>query len=89
MVLIAAKADLESQRKVSHKQGLALADKYGIQFLETSAKDNCNIDKIFELLTRAVVARLGTTEEKEKENKATALLNNKEKQKKEKKDECC
>jgi hypothetical protein len=30
MILIAAKADLETDRKVSHKQGLALAERYGI-----------------------------------------------------------
>ena len=86
MVLIAAKGDLEHDRKVSHKQGLALAERYGIQFLETSAKDNCNIDKIFQLLTRAVVARVGS-EDKEKESNTTALVKNKEKEKK--KDECC
>jgi len=65
MVLIAAKGDLEADRKVSHKQGLALAERYGIEFLETSARDNCNIDKVFELLTKVVVSRLGF-EEKEK-----------------------
>lgn len=30
MILVAAKGDLEAERKVSHKQGFALAEKYGI-----------------------------------------------------------
>jgi hypothetical protein len=53
---------------------LALAERYGIEFLETSARDNCNIDRIFELLTKVVVARIGI-EEREKENNTTALTN--------------
>jgi GTPase SAR1 family protein len=59
MILVGAKADLETDRKISHKQGLALAEKFGIEFLETSARENSNIDKVFELLTKVVVGRLG------------------------------
>ena len=59
MILVASKSDLEQDRKVTRKQGEGLAEKYGIQFLETSAKDDSNIGKAFELLTREVLGRLG------------------------------
>lgn len=33
MILVGAKADLESDRKVSRKQAEALAEKYSLQFV--------------------------------------------------------
>jgi GTPase SAR1 family protein len=47
MVLVGTKADLESDRKVSRKQGENLADKYNIKFVETSAKGDSNISRVF------------------------------------------
>ena len=44
-----------SQRVISHEQGLATAKKYGIEFIETSAKTNKNVDKAFMLLLRKIV----------------------------------
>ena len=58
MILVGSKADMESERKVSRKQGEQLADKYGISFVETSAKDDSNIDTVFELLTGRVIEKL-------------------------------
>ena len=43
-LLVGNKSDLpDSDRQVSKAEGEALAKKFGIQFLETSAKDNVNI----------------------------------------------
>ena len=43
-LLVGNKSDLqESDRQVSKAEGEALANKFGIEFLETSAKDNVNI----------------------------------------------
>ncbi len=38
MILVGSKADLTKERKVSFKQGEGLAEKYNMQFVETSAK---------------------------------------------------
>lgn len=38
MILVGSKCDLEEDRKVPRKQGENLSQKYGIHFIETSAK---------------------------------------------------
>ena len=55
IVLVGNKCDLEDERQVSTEEGEDLADKYGIPFLETSAKTNHNVDKMFETLVCEVV----------------------------------
>lgn len=50
MVIVGNKADLETQREVTTAEGQALADSFGAAFIETSAKDNKNVNKAFELL---------------------------------------
>lgn len=40
----------ESKRRVPYSQGQALADEYGIQFFETSAKNNIKVDEVKPLL---------------------------------------
>ena len=47
MVLVGNKKDLDDRRQVSTEEGQELADKYGMQFYETSAKTGENVDKIF------------------------------------------
>ena len=46
-VLVGNKCDLEHKRQVLKEQGQELADKYGIKFIETSAKETINIDELF------------------------------------------
>ena len=46
-IIVGNKKDLESKRQVSTKDAESLADKYGIKFMEVSAKDNTNIDALF------------------------------------------
>ena len=48
MALIGNKSDLKESRVVSTEEGQELADKYGILFYETSAKDGTNIKEIFQ-----------------------------------------
>ena len=45
-------------QKVQHAQGKALADEYGINFFETSAKMNSNVDEAFLAIASDIVGRL-------------------------------
>ena len=47
MVLVGNKSDLADRRVVNTEEGQELADKYGMQFYETSAKTGENVDSIF------------------------------------------
>merc|ERR1712080_453380 len=47
MILIGAKADLEDQRAVSKERAEAFAKERGMSYIETSSKENINIQKSF------------------------------------------
>jgi len=57
-ILIGNKADDEEKRNVSYDRGKALADELGIRFMETSAKQNINVEEAFFNLARDIKARL-------------------------------
>merc|ERR1719401_843614 len=58
-LLVGNKADCDpQQRKVDAAQGQALADEYGIPFLETSARSGQNVKEAFTQLADAVRVRL-------------------------------
>ena len=46
IMLIGNKSDLEAKRAVEYKEGEAFARKYGLEFLETSAKNNTNVEDV-------------------------------------------
>ena len=46
-ILVGNKCDLEHQRAVTKDQGNEMALKYGIKYIETSAKDTINIEELF------------------------------------------
>ena len=85
-VLIGNKIDMEDKRKITKEAGESMANKYGINFFEVSAKDNINIDELFldiakcliEKNENAVVDEIGSS---------VVLNNNKINMKKNKK--CC
>ena len=56
-MLVGNKSDLNSQRKVSKERAKQLADAYGIPFIETSAKSNENIEKLFIDSTKAFIEK--------------------------------
>ena len=47
MILVGNKCDLEERREVTYEEGKELADKYGMQFYETSAKNGKNVEELF------------------------------------------
>ncbi|KAM7257203.1 hypothetical protein ACFE04_012944 [Oxalis oulophora] len=62
-ILVGNKADMdESKRAVPTAKGQALADEYGIQFFETSAKTNMNVENVFFSIARDIKQRLADTD---------------------------
>ncbi|KAK9839170.1 hypothetical protein WJX74_010897 [Apatococcus lobatus] len=63
-VLVGNKCDMdESKRAVPTSKGQALADEFGIRFFETSAKNNSNVDEVFQAVAKDVMTRLRDTQE--------------------------
>ena len=54
-ILVGNKSDIESERKVTVKQGEYFADKYGMKFCETSAKESTNVSEAFITMTRDII----------------------------------
>ena len=53
--LIGNKCDLEDRREISKDEGEAFAMRNGMQFMETSAKLNTNVNEAFEALAKIMV----------------------------------
>ncbi len=49
---------MPTERKVSTEEGAALAKKYGIKFLETSAKNSTNVIDAFKAMTAEMHTRI-------------------------------
>ena len=47
IVLAGNKCDLEEKREVSWEEGNSVANRFGLQFFETSAKTRYNLEKVF------------------------------------------
>ena len=47
MILVGNKCDLSNKRQVTMEEAKEIANKYGIKYIETSAKDTINIDDLF------------------------------------------
>jgi len=54
-LLVGNKADLDSKRQVEFQTAKAYAEKLGIPYLETSAKENVNVEKAFSLLATNII----------------------------------
>jgi len=56
-ILVGNKSDLEERRKVSKEETENLVAKWGVPYVETSAKTKTNVDKVFFDLMREIRAR--------------------------------
>lgn len=99
-LLVGNKSDLEEQREVTYDEGVELAKKFDIPFLEVSAKNAIHVDDTFTTMATEIQTRFLKEKAQKKEQKpfikgnATAVtLNNRgtvEEQKgPEKKSNCC
>ena len=64
IILVGNKIDDENNRKVSSEEGKKMADQWGLDFFETSAKSGINIDTTFNDLVKKTVETYSKTEGK-------------------------
>lgn len=55
ILLVGNKIDIPEKRQIPTSMGNSLAAKYGVTFLETSAKDGTNVEKAFAKLTEKIL----------------------------------
>ena len=58
VLLVGNKTDLEEERKLSIEQGKEMAEKYGIQLFEASAKTGENVPEIFQRMAEMVLEKV-------------------------------
>ena len=59
MILCGNKCDMEKERNISRNEGENLANSYKIPFFECSAKENINIDEIFNTMAKNIYEKVG------------------------------
>ena len=55
IILVGNKKDLENERKISYDEGKNLADLWGIEYIETSVKNNLNCNEVFERIAKQII----------------------------------
>ncbi|KAL7712834.1 ras-related protein Rap-1b [Entamoeba marina] len=55
IIIAGNKIDLEEERQVTTEEGEQLADEWGVDFIECSAKENINIDELFDTIASNVI----------------------------------
>ncbi|KAH9521289.1 Ras- protein Rab-3, variant 2 [Dermatophagoides farinae] len=58
VILVGNKCDMEDERVVSYERGKQLADQLGLEFFETSAKENINVKAVFERLVDIICDKM-------------------------------
>ncbi|VDK56330.1 unnamed protein product [Anisakis simplex] len=58
VVLVGNKCDMDDERVVSFERGRQLADQLGLEFFETSAKENINVKAVFEKLVEIICNKM-------------------------------
>ena len=80
------KSDLADKREVTFEEGQEMARHYGIEFIETSAKDTVNINECFSAMAKTVIEKLNKEDiHKGPDNNQQDLIQNR----KELKSGCC
>ncbi|KAF9330819.1 GTP-binding protein [Podila minutissima] len=73
-ILIGNKCDMLDKKVVQKDQGQALADEFGIKFLETSAKSNICVEEAFFSLARDIKKRMIDTQINQNQNPSPLVV---------------
>lgn len=85
-VLVANKCDCKPEgRKVTLEEGQKLAEEFGIEFFEVSAKNDINVEQAFLKLTELTMAAWGESVKGKTKKRASKVLKKPE----QKKEKCC
>lgn len=80
VILVGNKSDIESDRVVTYDRGKQLADQLGLEFFETSAKENINVKNVFERLVDIICDKMSDGLESDQSmtnvNRGTRLTDN-------------
>lgn len=80
VILVGNKCDMEDERVVSFERGKQLADHLGLEFFETSAKENINVKAVFERLVDIICDKMSESLESDptvmNASKGTRLTDN-------------
>ncbi|EEB10525.1 RAB 3 and, putative [Pediculus humanus corporis] len=58
VILVGNKCDMEDERVISFERGKQLSEQLGIEFFETSAKENINVKAVFERLVDIICDKM-------------------------------
>ncbi len=58
LLIVGNKMDLEGQRKILKEDGLKKAEEFKVNYIETSAKKNINVDLIFSDISKKIMTRV-------------------------------
>lgn len=58
VILVGNKSDMEAERIVTFERGKQLADQLGLEFFETSAKENINVQDVFDRLVDIICDKM-------------------------------
>ncbi|XP_022107665.1 ras-related protein Rab-3C-like isoform X1 [Acanthaster planci] len=58
VILVGNKCDMEDERVIATEKGKSLADQLGLEFFETSAKENINVKQTFERLVDIICDKM-------------------------------
>jgi len=86
--LVGNKVDLSDKRKVTTEEAQRLAKTNGVEFIETSVKNNTNVNQSFETLASNMYNVFGLNNQNHKEE-SIRLKKFKTKQNQEKNEGCC
>lgn len=78
-ILVGNKNDDETKKSVSTSEGRNLANSYSIDFVETSAKDDINVEEVFYKITKSMLRnklQQQQTEKRSKESQGNIRLQN-------------
>ena len=84
-IIVGNKCDLEDNREVTTEEGKALAESYGVEFLEASAKDTININDSFIRMAKGIIGKMHFVEKANEEVHITEVTRGKKKEK----SKCC